>query len=205
MLGGALVILMLAACSKADSKTDCIEEIVQKRHSGYSYDSSKSVSKEQLALIVKAGQLAPSSYNEQPWRFIICDKKTDPAAYEKVFSTLVPFNQKWVENVPVLIVSVAASKSAHNQEFNRFAQYDTGAAAFSMMLQATSLGLMAHQMGGFDQTKLQALFAIPEDFIPMAVMAIGYETPGAEVSEKKRNPIEQSFFSGSWGKSFENK
>jgi nitroreductase len=176
---------------------DPIDDILQKRHSGYSFDSTRSVTSDQIQSIIKAGRSAPSSYNDQPWYFIICDRTTNPAAYNKVFNTLVGFNQNWVKNVPLLIVSVASANS-HKGAFNRWAQYDTGAAAFSMMLQATSLGLMAHQMGGFDELKLREVFGISQDFVPMAVMAIGYAAEGDVAIEKDRKPISENFFMGTW-------
>ena len=177
--------------------TDPIADILQKRHSGYSYDSTRPVTSDQIQAIIKAGQLAPSSYNDQPWYFIICDRTTNPEAYAKVFNTLVEFNQEWVKNVPLLIVSIASTNS-HKNSFNRHAQYDTGAAAFSVMLQATSLGLMAHQMGGFDQTKLQEAFGISQDFVPMAVMAIGYAGKDDVARVKDRKPTIDNFFMGTW-------
>lgn len=187
---------------KTQTSKDCLSQIFTKRYSGYAYDTSRIVTAEQLRSIVEAGHSAPSSYNEQPWRFIICDRTTDPAAYDKAFSTLVEFNQGWAKNAPVLIVSVAASKSAHSGEPNRWSQYDTGAAAFGMMLQATELGLMAHQMGGFDEAKMQQVFSIPADFVPMSVMAIGYADINELPKARQRKPLEENFFKGSWGKGF---
>lgn len=204
---GMLSMTLLNACNvgsveptNLDTRTqasDCVSDILQKRHSGYSFDSNRPVTEDQIQAIIKAGQLAPSSYNDQPWYFIICDRTTNPNAYAKVFNTLVEFNQKWVESVPLLIV-VIASTNSHKNSYNRHAQYDTGAAAFSMMLQATSLGLMAHQMGGFDETKLQAAFGISKDFVPMAVMAVGYPGKDDASRVKDRKPTIENFFMGAW-------
>jgi nitroreductase len=188
---------------KYDLNTDCMSQLLSRRYSGYSYDNSRLITHEQLQAIVEAGRLAPSSYNEQPWNFIICDRNTNPKAYEKALSALVEFNQGWAKKAPVLIISVAASKSSHKDELNRWSQYDTGAAAFGMMLQAASLGLMAHQMGGFDEAKMRQVFSIPKDFVPMSVMAIGYQSADEVRPERKRKPLTENFFMGSWGKGFE--
>lgn len=179
---------------------DSFSTLLATRQSGYSYDTTRSVNQEQIAAIVKAGSLAPSSYNDQPWCFIVCDRATHAQAYDNALSTLVEFNQGWAKNAPVLVV-VVASENSHHGEYNRCAQYDTGAAAFSMMLQATSLGLMAHQMGGFDATRVCSLFEIPQGYVPMAVMAIGYATPEEKKSspKKERKPLEENFFMGCWG------
>ena len=181
---------------------DPLADLLLKRYSGRSYDPTKPVTHDQLIALAEAARLAPSSYNEQPWRFIICDRTTDPNAYDKVFSTLVEFNQGWAKNAPVLIITLAASNSSHNNTPNRWAQYDTGAATYSMMLEATSLGLMAHQMGGYDEQKLRQLFSIPEGYVPMAVMAVGYDTGKEPIVPKERHPFETNFFSGSWGVNF---
>lgn len=126
------------------AKDDSYAELLMKRYSGRLYDPKRPVTQEQLQLIINAGQMAPSSSNEQPWRFIICDKATDAPSYDKVFNTLVKFNQDWAKNAPVLIVAIAAKKWSKDGKPNRWAVYDTGAAAFSMMMQATAIGLMAH-------------------------------------------------------------
>lgn len=176
---------------------DPIATMLINRHSGYAYDPMRIVTQDQIKTIIQAGQLAPSSYNDQPWYFIVCDRTTNPQAYDKVFNTLIEFNQNWVKNVPLLIVSIAALNSRDNA-FNRWAHYDTGAAALNMMLQATSLGLMAHQMGGFDEEKLRKVFGISPDFVPMAVMAIGYELAETKLVKKERKPLEKNFFMGTW-------
>jgi nitroreductase len=186
-------------CYEAGQKT--LKELMSIRQSGYSYDSSKPVDKKQLREILEAGRLAPSSYNEQPWVFIVCDRTTDPVAYDRALSCLVEFNQNWAKNAPVLIISIASTKSSRGT-VNEWAKYDTGAAAFAMMLEATDFGLMAHQMGGFDAQKLRTAFAIPTDYVPMSVMAIGYRL-GDETRVRERKPIGESFFSGSWGTPFD--
>lgn len=192
---------MTSGCiSKQDEMVDSFTQLMTKRHSGYSFDNSRLVTQEQIKALVKAGQAAPSSYNDQPWFFIICDRSTNPEAYNKVMSTLVEFNQQWAQNASVLIV-VAAGLNSHKGQANRWAQYDSGAAAMSMVLQATSLGLMAHQMGGFDETKISALFGLPADVIPMSVMAVGYENSSETKSApKERKPLQDNFFAGAWGK-----
>lgn len=178
-----------------------INEIFNKRFSGRAYDAGKPVAPAQLMRLAEAARSAPSSYNEQPWRFIFLDKATHPESYDKAFSTLVEFNQKWVKGTPVLVVVAANTKSAHAGKRNSHAEYDTGAAAFAMAMQATYEGLMTHQMGGFDADKLRKELAIPEDVIPLAIMTVGYPAASEKAPEKKeRLPLKDNFFFGSWGK-----
>jgi nitroreductase len=183
---------------KAPSK---IVPLLNQRHSGRAYDSSRLVTLEQIGLLAEAARSAPSSYNEQPWNFIICDRTTNPKAYAKAFSCLVEFNQNWAKNAPVLIVISANMQSEETKTVNRWGAYDTGAAAVCMALEATALGLMAHQMGGFDEVKIRKEFHIPEEYVPMAVMAVGYESAeeAAHVLAKNRQPLHENFFMGSWG------
>lgn len=175
--------------------------LLSMRHSGRLYDASRPVTQEQIRKLVQAARLAPSSYNEQPWNFIICDRTTQPDAYAKALSCLVEFNQNWAVNAPVLIVIAANTQSNHMKTFNRWGTYDTGAAAISVALEATAMGLMAHQMGGFNEIKIKELFNIPEEFSPMAVMAVGYEASeqNGDLPLKQRHPINENFFVGTWG------
>jgi nitroreductase len=185
---------------KAPATADCFTKLAFERHSGYAYDPSKQVSKQQLQTLVDIARLAPSSYNEQPWVFLICDKTTNPEAYQKAVDGLVEFNQKWAQRAPVLIIVAANTLSSKNNHFNNQAEYDTGAAAYGLTLGAASLGLMAHQMGGFDREKITRSFNIPKDFVPMAVIAIGYEAPDQSPKAKERKPLSDNVFYQSWGK-----
>lgn len=170
------------------------------RHSGREFDPSKTISDAHLQALMQAAHLSPSCYNDQPWSFLFCDKFKHPKSYEMLFETLVEFNQGWAKNAPLLIAVVADTLFAKNLKPNRWGPYDTGAAAMSMMYEATALGLMAHQMGGFDEKKLQSSFKIPERYTPMAVMAIGYEAKGATPLVRQRNHIPHQFLEADWNR-----
>jgi len=205
----SLAIFFLAVSNAAHSQTNetpsnsSFDELMQKRVSGRVYDPNKPVSKDQMKALAEAARMAPSSYNEQPWFFILTHKNDTSEAYQKAFNSLVEFNQGWAKNAPVLVVIAAGEKSAKNNKPNRWAQYDAGAAAYSMMLKATSMGLMSHQMGGFDADKIKQAFNLPDDITPMAVMAIGYSAENGDPAAKDRKPLKENFFIGSWGKGIE--
>lgn len=202
-VASAIFVLALSSVTGCATKhtqygvNDFVAQLLQNRFSGRAYDATRSVSQEQLHMLIRAAQSAPSSYNMQPWNFIICNRDTHPEAYKKIFDTLVEFNQGWVKDVPVLVAIVASKLSPHTNQPNAHAFYDTGAAAFAMMLQATSLGLMAHQMSGFDAEALRAAFSIPKEFDPIAVMALGYSLE-TQAPAKERRPITENFFFGGW-------
>lgn len=185
-----------------------IDPILANRWSGRAYDASKSVSKEQIIAMLEAARWAPSCFGDQPWRFVVWDKQTDNKSWQKAFDCLAPANQAWVKDTPVLMLVCADTLFNHNQKPNRWGQYDTGAAAENICLQAASMGLMAHQMGGFDSDKAREAFAIPEQYIPMAMLCVGYaadintvtgDALDRETAARTRRPLSDLFFDGSWG------
>ena len=185
------------SCKQTGLRDQSFARIIAERHSGYRFDQTKSITIDQLQQLMNAARSAPSSYNDQPWSFIICDRATNLAAFEQVVAGLDEFNQKWAAKASLLVLCIAYNNS-HKGQFNHWAQYDTGAASFGMMLQATALGLMAHQMGGFDAIKLKNNFKLPESCVVMSVMAIGY--PDTEEQYKRsRKPLSDNFFVGEWG------
>ena len=186
-----------------------VQQTIAERWSGRAYDASKKVSAEQTLALLEAARWAPSCYGDQPWRFIVWDKYADAASWQKGFDCLMPGNQAWVRDAPLLLLTTANSLFNHNGQPNRWGQYDSGAAAENLCLQAASMGLMAHQMGGFDADKARQVFAIPEQYALMAMMAVGYpadiSTLSAEVLERetaprRRRALGELFFSGAWGK-----
>ena len=186
-----------------------VQQTIAERWSGRAYDASKKVSAEQTLALLEAARWAPSCYGDQPWRFIVWDKHSDAASWQKGFDCLMPGNQAWVKDAPLLLLTTADSLFKHNGQPNRWGQYDSGAAAENLCLQAASMGMMAHQMGGFDANKTRQVFAIPEQYALMAMMAVGYPadvaTLSAEVLERETAPrqrraLGELFFSGAWGK-----
>ena len=185
-----------------------IQETMANRWSGRAFDATKKVSREQIVAMLEAARWAPSCYGDQPWRFLVWDKNTDEKAWSEALACIVPFNQSWAKNAPVLMLVCANAVFAHNGEANRWGQYDTGAAAENLCLQAEHLGLMTHQMGGFNADLAREKFNIPAEVTPMAMLAIGYagdanelsdELKAREVAPRVRKPLGELFFDGSWG------
>lgn len=184
-----------------------LADIIQRRWSGRAYDASKPVSRAQITALLEAARWAPSCFGDQPWRYIVWDKNQNAAAWQQAFDCLVPGNQAWVKNAPVLLLAVADTQFSHNQKANRWGRYDTGAASENICLQAVELGLMAHQMGGFDTDKLRQLTGVPEQFDLMAMMSIGYAADMATLSSEEREreeqtrsrkPLSELFFAQHW-------
>lgn len=184
-----------------------IHDIIANRWSPRAYDANKAVSQTQIISLLEAARWAPSCFGDEPWRFIVWDKNQDAAAWEKAFDCIVPGNQTWAKDAPVLILICADTLFGHNQKPNRWGGYDTGAAAVSLCLQATSMGLATHQMGGFDGERTRAAFGIPEQINMMSMLAVGYsadvntlsdELKERELTARKRRPLGELFYDGVW-------
>ena len=187
-----------------------INQTIANRWSGRAFDAAKPVSREQILSLCEAARWAPSCFGDEPWRFLVWDKNSNADAWQKAFDCLAPSNQTWVKNAPVLLLVCADTLFGHNQTPNRWAQYDTGAAAENLCLQAADLGLMAHQMGGFNVDAAREAFAIPAQFTLMAMVAVGYagdanllpdELKARELAPRKRKPIGDLFFDSAWNQS----
>ena len=187
-----------------------INQTIANRWSGRAFDAAKPVSKEQILSLCEAARWAPSCFGDEPWRFLVWDKNSNAEAWQKAFDCLAPSNQTWVKNAPVILLVCADTLFGHNQTPNRWAQYDTGAAGENLCLQAADLGLMAHQMGGFNVDAAREAFAIPAQFTLMAMVAVGYagdanllpdELKTRELAPRKRTPIGDLFFDSAWNQS----
>ncbi|MBB3126889.1 nitroreductase [Paenibacillus rhizosphaerae] len=132
--------------------------------------SNRKVSDQDLYTILEAAHWAPSSYNDQPWRFIVA--KTDEQL-SKFHSFLSEFNLTWASGAPVLIV-IASDKLRENGDPNGAHVFDAGAAWASLAIQATILGLHTHAIGGFDRNKAREVLNIPDQIELHAVIALGY-------------------------------
>jgi nitroreductase len=174
-------------------------DLFLKRHSGKSYDPSREITLQQMETLIEAARWAPSSHNEQPWRFIFCDKHLTPEAYLKALNAFKDTQKKWVSNAPLLIIVTARLPQRHDNKPNAWAEYDTGSAALSIALQAVDLGLMAHQIGGFDKDKIINGFQLSSDYKPMSIMILGYEGEDPNPKLRTRLPIQENFFWGEWG------
>jgi nitroreductase len=159
-----------------------------------------------LRQLFEAARWAASCYNDQPWYYLVATRE-NPEEFQKMLACLVEGNRIWAKAAPVLAISVARSNFQHDGSPNRHAQHDVGAASASLALEAASLGLAAHQMGGFDAARAREAYNIPAGFEPMAAIAIGYPGDPAGLPEKQRaaetgprlrRPISSFVYSGAW-------
>src|SRR6266852_3933943 len=147
--------------------------------------SDKPVQPEVLASLFEAARWAPSSFNEQPWAYLVATKDD-----------------------PVLVLAASRLAFQNNGKLNRNAFYDTGAASALLSVEATARGLVVHQMAGFDAEKARQAFAIPSGWEPIAAMAIGYPGDSSslpeslrekELAPRTRKPLTEFVMSSRWG------
>ena len=148
-----------------------IHELIANRWSPRAF-ADKPISNEDLRKIFTAASWAASSYNEQPWRFLVGHRGDE--TYKKIFDCLVEFNQSWAKSAPVLVLTLAKTTAAKDGSNNAMALHDLGAASANLCLQAIALGIHTHGMGGYDKAKVRTHFHLPADYTEGAVWALGY-------------------------------
>lgn len=182
-----------------------IHDLLRLRWSPRAFDP-KPVEKAKLLSLLEAARWAPSSYNEQPWAFIV-GTKDQPADYAKVLECFIEFNQGWAKAAPVLMLTVAHMNFVKNGSPNRHAFHDVGLAMGNLAAQATAEGLALHQMAGILPDKAREVFAIPKDWDAVAGVALGYvgkaeSLPDTlrqrEEAPRDRKALDTFVFSGAW-------
>ena len=183
-----------------------IIDVAKRRWSPYGF-APKVVTSQKVRSLMEAARWAASSYNEQPWRFILATR-TDEPAFEKALSCLLDANRAWAKNAGVLILTAVSNTFSSNGKPNRVAEHDLGLAAGNLSLQATAMGLFVHQMAGIDQDKVRQIYSVPEGFTPMTAIAVGYgasledmpeEFRQRDEGERSRKPFDEFVFAHSWG------
>ncbi len=167
-------------------------KLIKKRYSPVIF-SSQEVEEEKLFQLFEAARWAPSSFNDQPWNFIYGVKGKDEI-YDKLFDCLLEPNQMWAKYAPVLMLSIANMISPTTQKENPYALHDTGMAVSNLLTQATSMGLYAHQMGGYSKEQAIESLKIPKTHSPVAMIAIGYQGNDEDFPEEiqQRNNQERT-------------
>jgi nitroreductase len=181
-----------------------IHDLLRQRWSPRAFDD-RPIEPDKLRSLFEAARWAPSSNNRQPWRFLVAMKE-NRTEYDRLFNCLVEGHQKSAYRAPVLMLSVAQLQFEDSTP-NRHALHDTGMAAENLVIQATALGLVAHQMAGFRIEQARADCKIPEGYEPVAMIAVGYPGDPAllpdrlrarEVQPRVRKPLTELVYSTTW-------
>lgn len=184
-----------------------IHDLIARRWSSRAFDPDRSISPDVILALLEAARWAPSCGGDQPWRYVLCHRATHARPWELAYACLSPGNQSWAGHAPLLIL-VVADNFMGDGRYNRWGQYDTGAATLNLSLQALDQGLIAHQMGGFDSNRVRRVFGIPAQCTPMAIVAVGYPAGEESLAEdlrtrerqpRSRKPLAENFYEGRWG------
>jgi nitroreductase len=189
------------------AKTDHpIQDLIAERWSPYAF-ADRPVPLNLLRSLFEAARWASSSYNEQPWSYIVATKD-DPGGYARLLSCLVEGNQQWAGAAPVLAIGCTNLRFARNANPNGAALHDLGQASAYLALEATARDLAVHQMIGILPERVRELFQVPEGVQPLTGLAIGYAgEPGLlpekmrdrDAARRPRKPQAEFVFSGRWG------
>lgn len=144
----------------------------------------RDMEEEELKALFEAARWAPSSYNNQSWRFIYATYQDEQ--YQKFTDLLNEFNKKWAEPGYALIVIASKKTFDHNGEKSRTHSFDTGAAWQNLALEAARKGLVAHGMQGFDYKKAREKLDVPEEFEIEAMIAIGSKEDSSKIPQDMR-------------------
>jgi nitroreductase len=137
--------------------------------------SGESLSEGEILTLFEAARWAPSTYNEQEWRFLYARRETPQ--WQSIFDLLVEGNQAWCKNAAILVVIVAHKVFAKNGKPNPVHLFDVGAAFENIALQGTAMGLVVHGMQGFDFEKARTTLKVPDDYAVAAMFAAGRPAP----------------------------
>jgi nitroreductase len=161
-----------------------IHDLVAKRWSPYAF-SDRPVSPDDLRSLFEAARWAASSYNEQPWRYIVATK-ANATEFERILSCLVEGNQAWAKSAPVLGIGCVSLNFERNGKPNAAAIHDLGLASATLTFEATARGLVVHQMIGIVPDKVRELYHVPDGVEPKTGLAIGYAADANALPEKLR-------------------
>ncbi len=166
-----------------------ILDIIKKRWSPRMF-SNQEVASWKFMTLLEAARWAPSSFNLQPWRFIYAHKGSQ--AYENIFQCLSDFNQSWVRNAPILMMTTIKEDTDEGKN-NYHALHDLGLSMGNFTIQAQSMGIAVHQMAGIDWEKAHEIFEVPEGYHVVSGVAVGYYGGDpSEMSEKLEDMEEEA-------------
>ena len=184
-----------------------IHDLLSQRWSPRAF-AEQPVEPEKIQRVLEAARWASSCFNEQPWSFIVATTNQS-AEFRKLLNCLVEGNQVWAKQAPVLMITVAKMHFDHNSHPNPHAFHDVGLAVGNLVVQATAMDLVVHQMAGILHETIQTLYSLPSGYEPVTGLALGYpgdpDTLPPDIREREKAPrsrktLQEFVFSSTWGK-----
>ena len=201
-LGGPLA----TPAQKLPKTAQPIHKLIKHRWSPVGFNRERDIERETLLSILEAARWAASSFNLQPWRFIVAPRQ-NPQEFQKAFAVLREGNQTWARHAAVLMIAVT-QRLRETAAPNRHAFHDLGLAVSQMVLQALDHGVYAHQMAGIHPEKAREIYQIPDEFEPFTAIALGYRATNLdhlddgqrerEAAPRQRNTLNEFVFAGTW-------
>jgi len=195
----------IAAPERTDRRA-ILHELLNERWSPRPF-SEKPIESWKVLSLFEAARWTPSSANEQPWNLIVVTKE-ESESHADLLGSLSEGNRRWAGQAPLLVIGVAKSTYERTGRANRHAWYDLGQSVANLTVQASSVGLAIHQMGGFDSEGVRGFFSIPDGYEPVVVLAIGYAESASklpadlqqrETAPRSRKTLEEFVFTKQWG------
>lgn len=184
-----------------------VDERIRRRWSPRAFADAP-VSEHEMRALLEAARWAPSSFNEQPWRFIVA-RREDEDEFDTMLECMNAKNRQWAEDAPVLMLTVAHTAFDRDGTDNRHAYHDVGLAMGNLINQAMSMEVYVHQMAGIRPEHARDVYDVPDDCDVVAGVALGHlgdphqlEDPDRRSSEtrpRSRKPLEEIVFEGTWG------
>lgn len=192
------------------------DEAVKKRKSGYPIHplilgrcspramTGEEMTDDELMGLFEAARWAPSSYNNQPWRFIYAKRNTP--SWAKLYEPLADGNKQWTAKASVLVAVISRSTFERNNKPARTHSFDTGSAWMALALEASHRNFVAHGMEGFDYDKIKSNLKIPDGYTVEAMLALGKPAPKStlppEIQEREvpsmRRPLSEIVMEGTF-------
>ncbi len=163
------------------------------------------ISDAEILTLFEAARWAPSTYNEQEWRFIYA--RRDTSHWNRLFDLLVEGNKAWCAKAALLCVIVAHKVFERNGKPNPVHAFDAGLAFENLALQGTRMGLVVHGMQGFDFDRARSSLGVPDDYAVCAMFAVGRPGDPADLPEElrererptQRKPVGEIIMEGAFG------
>jgi hypothetical protein len=144
-----------------------LHSLLAGRWSPRAFDSRYEIGRTELTSLFEAARWAPSSGNDQPWRFVL--GRRDDEAHKRILDCLGEDDQRWAWGASVLIAAAYVTTGSYRTRV----AYDLGQAVAHLGLQATALGLHTHQIVDLDTARLHHELDLPRTVAVHAVVAVG--------------------------------
>jgi len=202
---GSIALSTPPAPPKLDRQAE-IHEVLEARWSTRAF-SVRPVEPAAIVSLFEAARWAPSSANEQPWQYVAATKEDLPV-YNLLLESMSENNRRWASAAPLIILALARTTYSRTGKPNRHSWYDLGQSVASLVFEATTRGLMVHQIGGFDPERILRGYQVPDGVEPVVLLAVGYPGDPESLPEelrqrerlpRSRKPLGSLVFTESWG------